>query len=272
MRAAAESTTENHPFGAGGPPSDWHSRFLGQKERHEFLIDNQEMSDISFLMGVNRDRVSAHKFLLSTGSPVFYSMFHGELYEKSDEIAIPDLQKDVFINLLRYLYCEKPTLTAETIMGTLYASKKYLVPALTRECVKFLDENLDAHNVLVVLSQSLAFDEKELVEKCWKIVDEHAEVVLRSEAFATIDHAMLKLILSRESLCAPERTVFDAADAWAEAQCQEKSIEATGQNKRDQLKDALYMVRMPLLSIEEFTHGPVKSEILTEKESLDVYK
>ena len=50
------------------------------------------------------------------------------------------------------------------------------------------------------------------------------------------------------------------------------NIEPTGQNKREQLKELLYLIRMPLLSIEEFTRGPVKSEILSEKECLDVYK
>ena len=83
------------------PPLDWHSRYPSQRERHEFLINNAEMSDIKFLVGENKDLVLGHKFLLSTGSPVFHSMFNGELSERSNEIDIPDLDKDSFINLMR---------------------------------------------------------------------------------------------------------------------------------------------------------------------------
>ena len=64
-------------------------------------INNPEMSDCVFLVGEQRTRIYAHKYMLAMNNPVFKSMFFGELKETKFEIEIPDLHEKGFLNLIR---------------------------------------------------------------------------------------------------------------------------------------------------------------------------
>ena len=55
-------------------------------------------------------------------------------------------------------------------MQILYASKKYLIPGLTKKCTDFMENNLSGENAAGVLEQCLLFDEKEMVAKCMKVI------------------------------------------------------------------------------------------------------
>ena len=46
--------------------------------------------------------------------------------------------------------------------------------------------NVDAYNVLDVISQSMDFNEEDLTAKCWMIIDEKAEIVLRRSSFSIL--------------------------------------------------------------------------------------
>ena len=55
---------------------------------------------------------------------------------------MPDVEPDAFLSLLKYLYCDEIQLEADSVLATLYAAKKYIVPHLARECVKYLETSL----------------------------------------------------------------------------------------------------------------------------------
>ena len=63
------------------------------------LFNNPDLSDVRFL--VDGQTVYGHKFVLAMGSPVFKSMFFGELKEKREVIEIKDLTSVGFMNALR---------------------------------------------------------------------------------------------------------------------------------------------------------------------------
>lgn len=58
-------------------------------------------------------------------------------------------------------------------------------------------------------------------------------------------------------------TVFFSVILWANAECQRKEIEPTADNQRKVLGDALFLVRIPAMSLEDFADGPAQSGILT---------
>lgn len=47
--------------------------------------------------------IPAHKYILATGSSVFYAMFYGGLAENKQEIKVPDVEPTAFLTLLRYV-------------------------------------------------------------------------------------------------------------------------------------------------------------------------
>lgn len=49
----------------------------------------------------NIQTIPAHKYVLATGSSVFYAMFFGGLAEDKLEITVPDVEPQAFLTLLK---------------------------------------------------------------------------------------------------------------------------------------------------------------------------
>lgn len=95
-----------------------------------------------------------------------------------------------------YLYCDEIQLEADTVLSTLYVAKKYIVPHLAKACVNYLETSLKAKNACLLLSQSRLFEEPELLQRCWEVID--AQVCVSTENLATI---CLESSSSCSSLC-----------------------------------------------------------------------
>ena len=72
---------------------------FGPQDGNKWLFNNPKMSDVRFL--VDGQTVYGHKVILGSGSPVFESVFFGELREQRDLIEIKDLTLVGFKNALR---------------------------------------------------------------------------------------------------------------------------------------------------------------------------
>lgn len=48
-------------------------------------------------------KIPAHKYVLATGSSVFYAMFYGGLAEDKEEILVPDVEPAAFLTLLKWV-------------------------------------------------------------------------------------------------------------------------------------------------------------------------
>lgn len=81
------------------------------------------------------------------------------------------------------MYCDDIHLEADTVLATLYAAKKYLVPHLARACVNYLETSLNEKNACLLLSQSRFFEEPDLMQRCWEVID--AQVSQRFEINAS---------------------------------------------------------------------------------------
>ena len=171
----------------------------------------------------------------------------------------------------RYLYCDKIEPEADTVLATLYAAKKYIVPYLARKCVMYLETSLSSRNACVLLSQSRLFEETELMQRCWEVIDAQAEEALKSDGFVDIDYHTLECVFARETLNCRETSIFDAAVRWAEAECMRRDIDPSPQNKRKVLGNALYKLRIPAMRLEEFADGAAQSGILTYQEISNVF-
>uniref|UniRef100_H2Z3Z8 BTB domain-containing protein n=1 Tax=Ciona savignyi TaxID=51511 RepID=H2Z3Z8_CIOSA len=237
------------------------------------MFNNELLSDVHFIVGINgvTKRIPAHKYVLAIGSSVFFAMFNGDLAENKDEIHIPDVEPKAFLALLRYLYCDEVCLEADTVLPTLYASKKYIVPYLAQACVEFLETSLSYKNACILLSQSCLFEDADLTHRCWEVIDAQTELSLCADGFTDVDIKTLKAIISRESLSVNELVVFDAADRWAEAECLRKDVEPSGINKREMLGDALFLIRIPTMLLQEFADGPAMSDLLTKEEIISIF-
>uniref|UniRef100_A0A8C6WJL9 BTB (POZ) domain containing 3b n=1 Tax=Neogobius melanostomus TaxID=47308 RepID=A0A8C6WJL9_9GOBI len=237
---------------------NWQGLYSTIRERNSVMFNNELMADVHFMVGQS-GRTSDSRYVLAVGSSVFHAMFYGELAENKDEIRIPDVEPAAFLAMLKYIYCDEIDLSADTVLATLYAAKKYIVPHLARACVNFLETSLSAKNACVLLSQSCLFEEPELTQRCWEVIDAQAELALRSEGFCDIDSQTLQSILQRETLNAKEIVVFEAALSWAEAECQRQEITSSTDNK------------LPAMALDDFANSAAQSGVLTLNETNDIF-
>ncbi|XP_050544080.1 BTB/POZ domain-containing protein 6-B isoform X2 [Daktulosphaira vitifoliae] len=252
---------------------NWQAIKSTVRERNAAMFNNDLMADIYFIVGTpgNIQRIPSHKYILATGSSVFYAMFYGGLADTKEEIDVPDVEPTAFLTLLRYLYCDEIQLEADTVLATLYVAKKYIVPHLARACVNYLETSLTAKNSCLLLSQSRLFEEPELMQRCWEVIDAQAEIALYSEGFVDIDVDTLQSVLGRETINCKETVLWEATMNWASAECNRREIEPTPTNKRQVLDSALYLLRLPAMSLEEFANGPAQIGLLTLEETVDLF-
>ena len=124
------------------------------------------------------------------------------------------------------------------------------------------------------------------MQRCWEVIDAQAEEALTSDGFADIDFDTLQTVLARytaraftslplskkdsltaiwldfssntnclawffrETLNAQEKVIFESACRWAEAECGREEVEATPENQRKVLGEALLLLRIPAMSLE----------------------
>jgi hypothetical protein len=83
---------------------DWQASKTGVRERNAAMCNNELMADIRFIVSNNggpNKTFPAHKYVLATGSSVFFAMFYGPLAEIGEEIVVPDVEPDAFLKMLK---------------------------------------------------------------------------------------------------------------------------------------------------------------------------
>lgn len=86
-----------------GDPN-WQATKATVRERNAAMFNNDLMADITFVVGGIDDNVQtipAHKYVLATGSSVFYAMFFGGLADTKLEVKVPDVEPMAFLTLLK---------------------------------------------------------------------------------------------------------------------------------------------------------------------------
>jgi BTB/POZ domain-containing protein 3/6 len=74
-------------------------------------------------------------------------------------------------NYQRYLYADEIDLDEDSVLPTLHVAKKYIIPHLAKACVQYMEASLTARNSCVLLYQSRVFDEPDLMQRCWEVID-----------------------------------------------------------------------------------------------------
>ncbi|XP_012146641.1 BTB/POZ domain-containing protein 1 isoform X1 [Megachile rotundata] len=252
---------------------NWQGTKATMRERIVFLFNNEILSDVSFIVGrgAQKQRIPAHKLVLSSGSAVFDAMFNGTLATASSEIEVPDVEPAAFLAVLLFLYTDEIQIDPETVMTTLYTAKKYAVSALEKHCVDYLKNNLTSDNAFLLLTQARLFDEPQLAAVCLDTIDRFTTEALNADGFTDIDIDTLKIVLERDTLRVRESKIFQAVVRWSEAECIRHQLPVTPENQRLVLGSAFSLVRFPLMSKEEFTAGPAQSGLLTNSEVLSLF-
>lgn len=96
-------------------------------------------------------------------------------------------------------------------------------------------------------------------------------MAIKSEGFVDIDIKTFETILARETLNCKEINIFEAALTWAHNACVKSDIEPTPQNKRQILGHALFLIRIPTMTLEQYANSVAQMGILTQQETIDIF-
>ena len=259
--------------------TNWQVTIPTVRERTKFMFNNEHLSDVKFSVRARDGEsetdqlITAHKFVLSIGSPVFEAMFYGELAETKDTIQLPDCDYESLLELLRYLYSDEVNLSGSNVLGVLYLAKKYMVPSLAEKCKDYLQDKLDPSNVFTILPTAQKYEEKNLVDRCWKVIDSQSKQALKSDGFETIEKTLLEALVQRETLEIKEVELFKGCDRWAINQCRKQGLATDGELKRRVLGEKIIKaIRYAVMKQEEFAGVVLDAKILTLDEIVTFFK
>ena len=241
----------------------WQTKTASVLERSKHMFKNPLLSDIKFAFSrVNSEAtistIPAHKYVLAVSSPVFFTMFYGDLAESGDSVNITDCDPDVFLRFLRFIYCDEASFEdIDCAIKVWRLADMYDVPSLARECVKYLDGNMEPLDAFDVLTYARQFNDEEMEKACWEVIDYNAEVIVADESFLDVKQELLLSFVERSSARIQETTLFQALDGW----------------KRSFMgEDLLQQFRFSLMSPSEFSYVVMPTEILLLTEVVDVFK
>lgn len=219
-------------------------------DRVKKLLVSFEWSDCSF--SVSGKNFKAHKLILGISSPVFEAMLYGPL-STNDDIAITDIQPDIFQLILNYIYTDTVEITTiDQAFELLYASRKYILDHLSETCIAYIQSNISVDNVIEVLNYPEYMQDKQLTEFALKLFCEHANYLLQ-EKKNIITYSCMKATLESDQMNISEKDLIKHVFEWSSYYCEQSDIPDTLENRRDILnKNGLFKLLrfLTLTSVE----------------------
>ena len=257
----------------------WQTKCPTVLDRTKFIFNKELLSDVKFVVPVSTDKrgrkrvIPAHKFVLAISSPVFFAMFFGQMAETKDSIELSDCGYESVLELFRFLYYEEVNLNGNTVLQVLNLAKQYMVPSLVDKCTEYLRNILEVSNVFHILVPAQTFEEKDLEDQCWKVIEVQTYEVVTSKEFFTVEQSVVESIVKREKLNVKEVDLFIAVDRWATTVIQKQGKTPNGVLKRKILGEKIVKaIRFPLMSQKEFASVVIDSGILTNEENGNMLK
>ncbi|XP_065053664.1 BTB/POZ domain-containing protein 2-like [Rhopilema esculentum] len=255
--------------------SDWQATKLKIKDRVTHLYNNELMSDVVFIVKddnkLSPSRVPAHKFVLAASSSVFFAMFYGPMAQADKEIEIVDCENaNCLLELFRFIYTDDVELNWENSFNILYLSKKYMIPLLRNRCCEFLEKTITKENVLAVLQQSLKLGEKGLSKKCIEFIQPLISELAKMESFLDLDVNTLEIILKEDVLHVAEIDLFLAVLKWCKSEALRREMAEGPESWKEVLGDAIYLIRFPCMTSQEFATHCIFSGLLTLNQIRDL--
>ncbi|KAK7115598.1 BTB/POZ domain-containing protein 6-like [Littorina saxatilis] len=223
------------------PTGSW-QRGKGVLACNRHMLENQLACDICFIVGVHREKVGAHRYVLQSRSGVFFAMLDGPGADRT-HVDLPDVQPKVLWQLLRYLYYEELYPDSDSVFDLLALAEKYDVVAARDICLSYLHGCLTVNTACNILETAHRYDDEDLDKECMLYIRKHGDDVIQTEGIDHLCRECLNKVLTMEGLDISPTMRQEVSDRWARRQCEEKLQEPTEDNKLESLGDVLYVKR-----------------------------
>lgn len=215
-------------------------------------INQKDFSDITFVVGAQKQTISAHRCILASRSEVFRSMFIQQSIHATGDHEVPyvlaDVRPEVFLTTLDYMYTNCCTLTADLAADVLSTAIDYGLDGLRRLCLKFMLESLRVETICEVLQSAVNHAQEEMLTKSLEFIEKNTTDVLKSRGFSELSAEALGVVLRSDLLEADELDILKAVRQWSKA-----NHVISGRPTFEVAADVIGLIRLPLLSAEELS-------------------
>ncbi|CAM6103292.1 unnamed protein product [Calypogeia fissa] len=135
-----------------------------QFDGNEQVVDDILKWDTVIVVQGRRDKpLYAHKFILSSKSPVFCKMFNAKMMEGETGIVfIDDASQDVVRAVIKFCYDAQVDFTEVSADEVLHVAHKYDIALLQKVCEDHLATTIDCENLPKRLKTAKKFESKHL--------------------------------------------------------------------------------------------------------------
>lgn len=243
------------------------------KDCNRYMFTNQLNCDVTFLVGPEKTRIGAHKYILGSRSSVFFEMFHeGPSGNAGPEIEVTDVTAGQFNKLMEYLYTEDVEIDLNNVQQVLDVARKYNVHDLIDKCLYRLNQHMMPENVCKVMETAHMCGDLELRNKCLQLILTEPGKIFMLDEFADLCQECLAMIIQDDSFSIEEEAIFNAVLKYARAKCVKRNLVETPENLQEMVKDVIPHVRFPLMNHEFVTETVDPSGLLTEQQTLTIYR
>ncbi|CAF0994194.1 unnamed protein product [Adineta steineri] len=149
------------------------------------LLDNPVYSDVTLVCG--QKEFPVHKALLSARSRVFQAMFeHKMLENERSRVEIEDIDGDIMLEILRFIYTGKTHNIDKLADALLPAADKYCLDRLKVQCEETLCTIIDKDNVADTLILADLHSAQQLRQQAIDFINTHPQDVLDTIGFKTM--------------------------------------------------------------------------------------
>ncbi|KAK2143642.1 hypothetical protein LSH36_824g01033 [Paralvinella palmiformis] len=240
---------------------------------HRYMLDNQISCDVAVRFSGSTDVIGAHAYMLMCRSPVFESMFAGNLIRNPGSVIsidLPGVDPEAFKEVLRYIYYDGANVTGRNVISVLHGAKTYQLDGLAAQCMTYLQRNTSAANVCTLLNTCSV---EEVVQMCLQYVRNHPAHVLRSAHFLNLNEEALHRLLSVDLVC-DRAKVVEAALRWANHE--RDRLKSTTSPKEASLRDVLgrcfYRLGFTSMTSSQLAAVVKETAILSDVEQLALFR
>uniref|UniRef100_A0A1A9UH61 BTB domain-containing protein n=1 Tax=Glossina austeni TaxID=7395 RepID=A0A1A9UH61_GLOAU len=146
------------------------------------LFDSEKFSDVTVAVGDHSFRV--HKAVLAARSDVFAAMFEHEMVEcKLNRVAINDIDPEVILEMLRFIYTGEAPNLDKMADDLLAAADKYALNDLKLMCAKALCTKLSVESAAEILMLADLHSVDQLKAQSIHFINTHATDVIETQSW-----------------------------------------------------------------------------------------
>lgn len=229
---------------------------FGRKIRALFRSNLNIYNDVEFIFA-DETTLANNRTLLGLKSTFFFDLLYPKEGLRPEQIKINWTDRESFKKIIQYIYTDS-FFVDENLSDLLYAFK-YIEINIPIEA--FFAAVLTKESALYLLNVSFIIDSEPGIENCLSFIDIHAQDVFCNDQFLHLPYALVKRLLSRDTLRIDEGIVLRRVIQWAKFQC-----EISGEALIDRLTDLIRMVRFVDISQKLFSATCKEEKFLKESD------